>query len=95
MVERWPATPKRARHNALIAFSWWEDKYANKQNAKTAETSFSKLKLIKSFFRSSMSQEELSGLALLSIENEQAQNLDFRKVIQQFASAKATPKNFN
>ena len=46
-----------------------------------AERSFSKLKLIKSFFRSSMSQERLSGLALLSIENERAQNLDFRKFI--------------
>ena len=44
-----------------------------------------------------MSQERFSGLALLSIENERAQNLDFRKVIglQQFASAKATPKIFN
>ena len=41
-----------------------------------------------------MSQERLSGLALLSIENERAKNLDFRKVIQQFASAKARRKNF-
>ena len=40
-----------------------------------------------------MSQERLSGLALLSIENEQAKNLDFKKVIQQFASAKARRKN--
>ena len=36
-----------------------------------------------------MSQERLSGLVLLSIENERAKNLDFRKVIQQFASEKA------
>ena len=36
----------------------------------TAETSFSKLKLIKNFLRSSMSQERLSGLALPLIENE-------------------------
>ena len=36
----------------------------------TAERSFSKFKLIKNFLRSSMSQERLSGLALLSIENE-------------------------
>ena len=60
----------------------------------TAERSFSKLKLIKNFLRSSMFQERLSGLTLLSIENEQAKNLDFRKVIQQFASAKARRKNF-
>ena len=42
-----------------------------------------------------MSRERPSGLALLSIENERAQNLDFRKFIQQFASAKAKPKIFN
>ena len=60
----------------------------------TAERSFSKLKRIKNFFRSSMSQERLGGLALLSIENEQDKNLDFRKVIQQFASTKARRKNF-
>ena len=60
----------------------------------TAETSFSKLKLIKNFFRNSMSQERLGGLALLSIENKQAKNLEFKKVIQQFTSAKARRKNF-
>ena len=49
----------------------------------TAERSFSKLKLIKNFLQSSMSQEKLRGLALLSIENERAKNFDFRKVIQQ------------
>ena len=60
----------------------------------TEKRSFSKLKLIKNFLRSSMSQERLRGLALLSIENEQAKNLDFRKVIQHFADAKARRKNF-
>ena len=60
----------------------------------TAERSFSKLKLIKNFFRSSMSQERRNGFALLSIENERVKNLDFRKVIQQFANAKARRKNF-
>ena len=48
----------------------------------TAERSFSKLKLIKNFLRSFMSQERLSGLALVSIENERAKNFDFRKIIQ-------------
>ena len=41
-----------------------------------------------------MSQERLSGLALLSIENELAKNLNFRKDILQFASAKVRRKNF-
>lgn len=35
-----------------------------------AERSFSKLKLIKSCLRSTMSQERLNGLAILSIKNE-------------------------
>ena len=60
----------------------------------TAERSLSKLKLIKNFLQSFMSQERLSALALLLIENERAKNLDFRKVIQQFASAKTRRKNF-
>ena len=60
-----------------------------------AERSFSKLKPIKNFLRSSMSQERLSGLALLSIENKRAKNLDFRKVIQQFASARVRRKNLS
>ena len=61
----------------------------------TAERSFSKLKLIKNFLRSSMFQERLSGLALLLIESERAKNLGFRKVIQQFASVKARRKNLS
>ena len=60
----------------------------------TAERFFPKLKLIKNFLRNSMSQERLSGLALLSIENKRGKNLDFRKVIHQFVSAKARRKNF-
>ena len=51
-----------------------------------AKTYFSKFKLIKKFLQSSMPQERLSGLARLSIENERAKNLDFRKVIQQLES---------
>ena len=43
----------------------------------TAKRSFSKLKLIKNFLPSSMSQERLSGLALLSKENERAKNFGF------------------
>ena len=58
----------------------------------TAEKSFSKVKLIKNFPQSFISQERLSGLAPLSIENERAKNLDFRKVIEQFASAKTNGK---
>ena len=42
----------------------------------STERSFSKLKLIKNYMRSTMSQDRLSGLSILSIENERARNLD-------------------
>ena len=45
-----------------------------------AERSFPKLKLIKNFLRSSMSQERLSGLALLLIKNEYAKILILEKL---------------
>ena len=76
------------------AYSAMETIYITVPVTVAIERSFSKLKLIKNFLRSSMSPERLSSLALLSIENEQAKNLDFRKVIQQFASAKARRQNF-
>lgn len=46
------------------------------------ERSFSKLKLILSYFRASMGQNRLCDLALLSIELEMAEEID---VLKQFA----------
>ncbi|XP_058185556.1 uncharacterized protein LOC131302772 [Rhododendron vialii] len=42
----------------------------------SAERSFSKLKLIKTYLRTTMAQERLSGLAMISIENEYLDKLD-------------------
>lgn len=42
-----------------------------------AECFFSKLKLIKTYLRSTLAQERLTKLALLSLENEQAQEIYF------------------
>lgn len=53
-----------------------------------AERSFSKLKLIKNYLRSTMAQERLSSLALISIENDVAQQLDFEEIIEQFVNSK-------
>ncbi|XP_037786388.1 uncharacterized protein LOC119582231 [Penaeus monodon] len=54
-----------------------------------AERSFSRLKLIKTYLHSTMSQERLSGLAILSIENEIASALDYSKLIDDFSKRNA------
>ena len=55
----------------------------------SAERSFSKLKLIKTYLRSTMGQPRLADLAILSIENAEAKIMDFSNLIKQFASVNA------
>lgn len=55
----------------------------------SGERSFSALKLIKTYLRTSMSQERLSSLAVLSIEHEVRKTLDTESLITRFAEAKA------
>lgn len=50
----------------------------------TAERSFSKLKLIKSYLRSTMCQMRLSDLAVLSIEHEETRQIDINEVVNKF-----------
>ncbi|KAL5257451.1 hypothetical protein ACHWQZ_G012406 [Mnemiopsis leidyi] len=62
----------------------------------SAERSFSKLKLIKTYLRSTMSQDCLRHFALLSIEHKEAGKLDKSLIIKKFASAKVRrSKRFN
>ena len=58
------------------------------------EISFSKLKLIKLYLRSTMSQERLSGLVILSIENEMLEELEYQNLINQFAFQMARKIDF-
>ena len=41
-----------------------------------------------------MSQERLNGLAILSIEKEMLENLEFESIIEDFASKNARRKSF-
>ena len=55
----------------------------------SAERSFSKLKLIKTYLRSSIGQERLSGLAVISINRDVAQKLSYDDLIADFAARKS------
>ena len=59
-----------------------------------AERSFSKLKLIKNYLRSQMSQERLDDLAVLSIESDIAEQMNHSAVAKSFANAKVRKVSF-
>ena len=50
----------------------------------SCERSFSKLKMIKSYLRSTMSDDPLSALSIVSIQREYVQKLDFEEIIADF-----------
>ena len=60
----------------------------------SCERSFSKLKLIKNYLRSTMSQSRLTSLAIISVENETAKHENFDELIKRFAEVKARKKAF-
>jgi len=59
----------------------------------SGERSFSKLKLIKTFLRSSMKEGRMNSF-LLSIENALASELDYSSLITKFAAIKARRVSF-
>ncbi|CAM4486186.1 unnamed protein product [Caretta caretta] len=61
----------------------------------SGEWSFSKLKLIKNYLRSTMSQERLTGLAVLAIEQDITLSLSYDDIITDFAAKKARKIVFN
>jgi len=58
----------------------------------SCERSFSKFKLIKTYLRSTMTEERLNNLALISIENDIVSKLDLNGAIQNFADLKFRKK---
>ena len=59
----------------------------------SAERAFSKLKLIKSRLRSTMSQERLQSLMLMSVESDIMDGLDLEKLVQDFVDM--SPRRMN
>jgi hypothetical protein len=54
--------------------------------AASAERSFSKLKLLKSYLRITMTQERLNGLATIAIENDVLEKIKYENIIEDFIS---------
>lgn len=55
----------------------------------SAERSFSKLKIVKNYLRSTMDNERLTHLAVISIENKVARSTHFSEILDRWASMKA------
>ena len=60
----------------------------------SAERSFSKLKLIKNYLRSTLSQEKVTNLAIISIESVIANHLKYDDIIDTFSEIKSRKINF-
>ena len=52
----------------------------------SVERNFSKLKMLKSYLRSTMSQERLNGLASLCIEKDMLEQIDYENIFDKFVS---------
>ncbi|KAK9757274.1 hypothetical protein RND81_01G153200 [Saponaria officinalis] len=59
----------------------------------SAERTFSKLKLLKSYLHSTMSQDRLNGLAMIAIENKVLDKFCYEELIDDFASKNARRVN--
>ena len=55
----------------------------------SAERSFSKLKLLKSYLRSTMTQERLNDLAMIALESDMLEKIDYERIIEDFISKNA------
>jgi len=55
----------------------------------SAERSFSKLKLLKSYLRSTMTQERLNDLAMIALERDMLEKINYERIIEDFISKNA------
>jgi len=54
-----------------------------------AERSFSKLKLLKSYLRSTMTQGRLNNLAMIALESDMLEKINYERIIEDFISKNA------
>ena len=59
-----------------------------------AELSFSKLKLLKSYLRSTMTQERLNDLAMIALERDMLEKINYERIIEDFISKNAQRMKF-
>ena len=55
----------------------------------SVERSFIKLKLLKSYLRSTMTQERLNDLAMIALESDMQEKIDYERIIEDFISKNA------
>ncbi|KAI4988161.1 hypothetical protein ZWY2020_029791 [Hordeum vulgare] len=66
-------------HNAIIAYRIL---LTIPVTVATAERSFSKLKLLKSYLCSTMTQERLNGLVAIALENDVLEKINYEDIIE-------------
>ena len=54
----------------------------------SSEQNFSKLKLLKSYLRSTMTQERLNDLAMIAFVSDMLEKIDYESIIENFVSRK-------
>lgn len=60
----------------------------------SSERSFSVLRRVKNYLRSTLSQDKTASLSLLSIENEMLRSIDWTNILQKFMNKKIRKKIF-
>ena len=55
----------------------------------SVERSFIKLKLLKSYLRSAMTQERLNDLAMIALESDMLEKIDYERIVEDFISKNA------
>lgn len=81
----------------ILKFLKWHDCFPNATIAyrlmltipvtiASAERSFSKLKLLKSYLHSTMIQERLNDLAMIALEGDLLEKIDYERIIEEFIS---------